>query len=53
MFGSQVGALKIAIKMSGMDDAIIWEKFGDQGDEWKLGSVFIPGTKHEYKVNRY
>ncbi|XP_064626667.1 MAM and LDL-receptor class A domain-containing protein 1-like [Lineus longissimus] len=50
MEGTDVGTLRIIIKISGMDDAVIWEKVGEQGKGWKQGSVFIPGVKYDYKL---
>lgn len=50
MFGSSVGALRIfLVNQQTGTEKILWEKTGDQGEDWKEGEIDF-SSDNEYKV---
>ena len=45
MLGSGIGKLSVLVKNNdGSDQRIVWEKSGEQGNEWKQASVEVTSS---------
>ena len=52
MLGSGIGKLSVLVKNNdGSDQRIVWEKSGEQGNEWKQASVEVTSSV-SYQVDR-
>ena len=51
MYGRDMGSLKIIIKW-GKKDNVLWQKSGNQGNEWKKLEVSIESIT-EYNVSQF
>lgn len=49
--GEKVGSLKLFIRNMKGGSKLIWEKSGNQGDEWKPGAATIPMTNYQTTVS--
>ena len=50
MNGRGVGVLQVYLRFQNGDTSLLWERIGDQGQEWKLGAATLPVTEKKYKV---
>ena len=50
MKGAKVGKLSLSMNYPDGRSTHLWERSGDQGDEWKQGGATLPITDTEYTV---
>ena len=49
--GKDVGDLSLYIVYKSGSQMMVWEREGDQGDEWKLGAASLPITDEKLRVS--
>ena len=55
MLGSGIGKLSVLVKNNdGSDQRIVWEKSGEQGNEWKQASVEVTSSvSYQVRTDEY
>ncbi|CAF4821317.1 unnamed protein product, partial [Rotaria sp. Silwood2] len=50
MFGDTINTLNIHIRSDDSIDTLIWSLQGNQGDQWRLGTAYLPACASQFKI---